>query len=100
MADGDFEHTGHLAHKSGEVVAVQVVPGIHAQAGIQRSLGVTAGHALNRDNLAAFVREVPGVLEVSIGHALIADALELGYAATVQAYQTCIDSGFEGRNNS
>lgn len=39
MADGDFEHTGHLAHKGGEVVAVQVVPGIHAQAGIQRSLG-------------------------------------------------------------
>ncbi len=33
------------------------------------------------------MRGVPGVLEVSIGHALIADALELGYAATVQAYQ-------------
>ena len=47
---------------------------------------------LNRDNLEAFVREVPGVLEVSIGHALIADALELGYAATVRAYQACIDA--------
>ena len=71
-----------------------------AQAALHAGLGVNAGHDLNRDNLAAFVREVPGVLEVSIGHALIADALELGYAATVQAYQACIDAGFEGRNNS
>ena len=47
---------------------------------------------MSRDNLADFVRGVPGVLEVSIGHALIADALELGYGATVQAYQACIDA--------
>lgn len=67
-----------------------------AQAALHAGLGVNAGHDLNRDNLAAFVREVPGVLEVSIGHALIADALELGYAATVQAYQACIDAGFAG----
>ena len=66
-----------------------------AQAALDVGLGVNAGHDLNRDNLAAFVRGVPGVLEVSIGHALIADALELGYAATVQAYQACIDIGFE-----
>ena len=65
-----------------------------AQVALDAGLGVNAGHDLNRDNLAAFVREVPGVLEVSIGHALIADALELGYAATVQAYQACIDAGF------
>ena len=42
-------------------------------------LGVNAGHDLNRDNLTDFLRAVPGVLEVSIGHALVADALELGY---------------------
>ena len=66
-----------------------------AQAALDVGLGVNAGHDLNRDNLAAFVRGVPGVLEVSIGHALIADALELGYAATVRAYQACIDIGFE-----
>ena len=64
-----------------------------AQAALDAGLGVNAGHDLNRDNLAAFVRTVPGVLEVSIGHALISDALELGYAATVQAYQACIDAG-------
>ena len=49
-------------------------------------LGVNAGHDLNRDNLADFLRAVPGVEEVSIGHALIADALELGLAETVRAY--------------
>ncbi|MDP1756623.1 MAG: pyridoxine 5'-phosphate synthase, partial [Pseudohongiella sp.] len=55
------------------------------------NLGVNAGHDLNRDNLAEFLQAVPGVLEVSIGHALIADALELGYSATVAAYLRCID---------
>ena len=53
-------------------------------------LGVNAGHDLNRDNLTDFLRAVPGVAEVSIGHALIADALELGYVATVQDYRRCI----------
>ena len=53
-------------------------------------LGVNAGHDLNRDNLGAFLHDVPGVLEVSIGHAFVADALELGLAETVRAYQRCI----------
>ena len=61
-----------------------------AQAALDAGLGVNAGHDLNRDNLAAFVRHVPGVQEVSIGHALIADALELGYAATIGAYLECL----------
>jgi len=51
---------------------------------------VNAGHDLNRDNLAEFLRAVPGVQEVSIGHALVADALELGLAETVRDYQRCI----------
>jgi pyridoxine 5-phosphate synthase len=50
-------------------------------------LGVNAGHDLNRDNLGAFLRAVPGVLEVSIGHALVADALEFGLAETVRQYR-------------
>jgi pyridoxine 5-phosphate synthase len=49
-------------------------------------LGVNAGHDLNRGNLPRFLAAVPGVAEVSIGHALIADALELGLAATVRDY--------------
>lgn len=62
-----------------------------ARAAHDAGLGVNAGHDLNRDNLGDFLRAVPGVAEVSIGHALIADALELGYAATVRAYRSCID---------
>jgi len=61
-----------------------------ARAALKVGLGVNAGHDLNRDNLAAFVRAVPGVQEVSIGHALISDALELGYEATVKAYLECL----------
>lgn len=71
-----------------------------AQAALDAGLGVNAGHDLNRDNLAAFVRQVPGVAEVSIGHALIADALEMGYAATVQAYLACIAEGSPAHGNS
>ena len=63
-----------------------------AQAALDAGLGVNAGHDLNRDNLGEFLRRVPGVAEVSIGHALISDALELGYVATVQAYLRCIPS--------
>jgi pyridoxine 5-phosphate synthase len=61
-----------------------------AQAALDAGLGVNAGHDLNRDNLTEFLRRVPGVAEVSIGHALIADALELGYEATVKDYLRCI----------
>jgi pyridoxine 5-phosphate synthase len=61
-----------------------------AQAALAAGLGVNAGHDLNRDNLADFLRAVPGVAEVSIGHALVADALEMGLAETVRAYQRCI----------
>jgi pyridoxine 5-phosphate synthase len=62
-----------------------------AQAAIQTELGVNAGHDLNLENLTPFLKSVPGVLEVSIGHALIADALEMGYSKTVKAYLDCID---------
>ena len=65
-----------------------------ARAASAVGLGINAGHDLNRDNLTAFLLEVPGVQEVSIGHALIADALELGYAPTVQAYLQCIAQAF------
>ena len=48
-------------------------------------LGVNAGHDLNLQNLADFCR-IPGILEVSIGHALVSDALEVGLPAAVRAY--------------
>lgn len=65
-----------------------------AEAALAVGLGVNAGHDLNRDNLTAFLKHVPGVQEVSIGHALIADALELGYSDTVAAYLNCIDVAY------
>ena len=63
-----------------------------AEAARGLGLGVNAGHDLNRDNLGAFLAAVPGVLEVSIGHAFVADALELGMAEAVRAYRRVIES--------
>jgi pyridoxine 5-phosphate synthase len=65
-----------------------------ARAALAQGLGINAGHDLNRDNLTRFLREVPGVSEVSIGHALIADALELGYTEAVRDYQRCIQHAY------
>lgn len=61
-----------------------------ARAALQVGLGINAGHDLNLDNLSAFASQVPGLSEVSIGHALIGDALELGYAGAVAAYLRCL----------
>ena len=56
-------------------------------------LGVNAGHDLNLQNLGPFLRMVPNVLEVSSGHALIADALEFGLTETVRKYARICASG-------
>ena len=61
-----------------------------ARAAQQAGLGINAGHDLNQQNLPRFLTGVPGVLEVSIGHALVADALEAGLAATVRGYLAAI----------
>jgi pyridoxine 5-phosphate synthase len=61
-----------------------------ARRAAELGLGVNAGHDLNLDNLPAFLRSVPGVLEVSIGHALIADALEFGLGETVRKYLAAV----------
>ena len=55
-------------------------------------LGINAGHDLNLDNLSYFLSQVPQVEEVSIGHALTADALEYGIENTVQRYLAQIQS--------
>jgi pyridoxine 5-phosphate synthase len=57
-----------------------------AVAATAAGLGINAGHDLNLDNLSPFLEAVKGVDEVSIGHALIADALEFGLAETVRKY--------------
>lgn len=61
-----------------------------ARAARAAGLGVNAGHDLSLDNLTPFLTGVGEVDEVSIGHALISDALERGYTETVRAYLACI----------
>ena len=58
-----------------------------AEEAIKMGLGLNAGHDLNLDNLAYFHKNIPGLLEVSIGHALICDAIYLGLENTIQAYR-------------
>ena len=65
-----------------------------SKAAMDVGLVINAGHDLNRENLTPFLKAVPGIAEVSIGHALIGDALELGYDRTVRAYLECIQSAF------
>ena len=56
----------------------------------EMNLGINAGHDLDLDNLRYFAEHIPGLLEVSIGHAIIADALYLGLENTVQMYLRCL----------
>ncbi len=51
------------------------------------NLGINSGHDLNLDNLNFFFKNIPGLLEVSIGHALISDALYFGLENTIQLYK-------------
>ena len=55
------------------------------------SIFMTRYIAAYANEIAAFVAAVKGLQEVSIGHAFMADALEIGYAATVQAYMACLN---------
>jgi pyridoxine 5-phosphate synthase len=64
-----------------------IVPFINAaKKATELGLGVNAGHDLNLQNLKYFKQNIPGLLEVSIGHALISDALYFGLENTVQLY--------------
>lgn len=69
-----------------------------ARAAVDAGLGVNAGHDLNLENLAWLVSRLPGLQEVSIGHALISDALYLGLRATVEAYLGEIERGLQGES--
>ena len=57
-----------------------------AEAAREAGLGVNAGHDLNLENLEYFIRTIPWTAEVSIGHAIICDALYMGLEATIQSY--------------
>lgn len=71
--------------------AAAVAPFIAAsQAALEIGLGLNAGHDLNLDNLEYFHRSLPLLDEVSIGHALISDALYLGIGETIRRYLACL----------
>lgn len=61
-----------------------------AERAAERGLGLNAGHDLSLENLAFFAQHTPHLLEVSIGHALIADALIYGLRDTVRRYLACL----------
>jgi pyridoxine 5-phosphate synthase len=85
-------YTEPYAHAFGTAEQGQLLARYRAAAEAAQAvgLGVNAGHDLNRDNLPPFLTAVPGVLEVSIGHALTADALEFGMATSVRMYLAAI----------
>ncbi|MHA4847033.1 pyridoxine 5'-phosphate synthase [Flavitalea antarctica] len=58
-----------------------------AKKAMEFNLGINAGHDLDLDNLAYFAAEVPGLMEVSIGHAIVCDALYLGFENVIQLYK-------------
>ncbi len=63
---------------------------VAAQAARKEGLGLNAGHDLSLENLAYFAEKVPYLDEVSIGHALISDALYLGLQETIRRYKECL----------
>jgi len=74
--------TGYKEDSSGAVKPYVAA----AEAAHKFGLGINAGHDLNSANLRFFAQEVPHLLEVSIGHALISEALYLGLENTIQIY--------------
>ena len=74
------------AHAAGDADAALALFAAAARRAHAAGLGVNAGHDLSQDNLRAFLTSVPGVEEVSIGHALISEALYDGLGATVRGY--------------
>lgn len=62
-----------------------------ARVALTHNLGINAGHDLDRHNLGFFSQSIPNLLEVSIGHALVADALYYGLENTIQLYQRALN---------
>lgn len=80
-------YTGPYAHDFQKDPATAMAPyTAAAQVALEVGIGVNAGHDLNLDNLRYFKMNCPGLLEVSIGHALISDALYYGLSNTIRMY--------------
>ncbi|RMD71532.1 MAG: pyridoxine 5'-phosphate synthase, partial [Bacteroidetes bacterium] len=80
-------YTGPYAHDYHKDREAAIAPYVRAaEAALELGVGLNAGHDLNLDNLRFFRERIPGLLEVSIGHALICDALYYGLHNTIQMY--------------
>lgn len=80
-------YTGPFAYDFGSDRVAAVAPFTAAAEEANRiGIGINAGHDLNLDNLRFFKEHCPGLLEVSIGHALISDALYYGLSNTIRMY--------------
>lgn len=82
---GPFAH-GFAADPAAAVAAFTKASSYAKELG----LGINAGHDLNLDNLTYFASRMPGLQEVSIGHALVTDALYFGLSNTIQMYLRCL----------
>lgn len=88
-------YTGPYAHGFRQNAEQAVKP--YREAAVRAhelGLGINAGHDLDQKNLSYFCRAVPHVAEVSIGHALVAEALYLGLHNTIQGYRQQIELAF------
>ncbi len=84
-------YTGPYAEQFHHDPEAAVAPYVAAaQAARSVGLGVNAGHDLSLDNLKFFKEHIPNLMEVSIGHQLICDALYMGLEATIKAYKDCV----------
>lgn len=81
------------AHAAGNADTALALFAAAARRAHAAGLGVNAGHDLSQDNLRAFLASVPGVEEVSIGHALISEALYEGLSTTVRRYLALLPTG-------
>jgi pyridoxine 5-phosphate synthase len=93
-ADGIEIYTGEFAKAFASNLEEKQIEAhvLCAQAALKSGLYVNAGHDLNRHNLAFYLKHVPQVSEVSIGHAITADALYYGIDNTIQMYLNVIGS--------
>jgi pyridoxine 5-phosphate synthase len=85
-------YTEAFAHHFSQNPELAIAPYLEAAARAQElNLGINAGHDLSLDNLRFFAQQLPACLEVSIGHALVCDALYYGLENTVAMYKRCLN---------
>lgn len=93
-------HTGDYANAAGADAKVEIERLARAAActhALSQEIEVAAGHGLNLDNLVPLVARVPEIVELNIGHALVAHALMVGLDQAVHDYRHAIGEGIRGR---